>query len=215
MRRLGRTYLCLFGLLVLFSSSSGCTAIIGVRDYLAYNDVANDFVLGYRTRCGRDSPGMRTGATMSTKRTATIREGYRLVIVTWPPAAVVPTGGAAAVLLDMHYQTPEGSQGRRLVRGLSARRGRRGTGHGGSWQQIQVSKQVQTQYSDAFQNGTIFLPRELLEGVPPSDAVGPPVTNGQPLDVLPRRRPSRGLTARGLNRCRSPNPRRIRPGCVP
>jgi hypothetical protein len=54
----------------------------------------------------------------------------------------------------------------------------------GAWQEIQVSHQIETQYSAEFQNGTIFLPDELLEEyglerpVEPCDGTGGGCGNG-------------------------------------
>jgi hypothetical protein len=49
--RRGSWYSLFFGLLcaaVLIVSSGGCSTLQGVRDYVQYNDVTDDFVVGWR-----------------------------------------------------------------------------------------------------------------------------------------------------------------------
>jgi hypothetical protein len=174
--------------LLLFTTSSGCQVFVGVRDYVHYNDLTNDFVTGYRNQvwarqswhenkhCFADQPYLHDFSEG-------YRHGYREVASggSGCPPALPPR-----CYWTWHYQTPEGQA--KVAAWFS------GYPHGaaaaerdkaGQWMQIQVSHQVRTQYSPRFQDGTIFLPDEMLQDLEPRAAVPSESPEGEPVEPVP------------------------------
>jgi hypothetical protein len=160
-------YLCL-SIVVSFViiGSPGCSVFNGMRDYIAYNDACNDFVIGYRNEvwakqswhenksCFADQPYLKA-----------FGEGYQAGYID-----VASGGNGCPPVLPprcywaWHYQSPEGqAKVAAWFAGFPHGAATAERDNAGGWQEIQVSHQTETQYSPEFQNGTIFLPDELLE----------------------------------------------------
>jgi len=148
----------------LLVSNSGCTGLVGVRDYIAYNDMSNDFVVGYRNhvwakqswhenkRCFANEPHLKAFGDG-------YRTGYRDV--------ASGGGGCQPSLPPRSYwtwkhQTPEGqAQMAAWLTGFPHGAAAAKRDMAGEWMDIPVSHHVKLQYSPDFQDGTLYLPEQL------------------------------------------------------
>jgi hypothetical protein len=194
--RRGNWYSLFFGLLcaaVLIVSSGGCSALQGVRDYVQYNDMTDDFVVGWRhyvwaNRAWAEQKSCYAGQAYLHHFGEGFRAGYRDVAAggNGCPPPLPPRN-----YWSWKYQSPEG-QGK-IAAWFS------GYPHGaafaeqegaGNWREIPVSHSVQQQYSPAFEQGLIprcdgpVFPRPTDPGHP--DSYGP----FDPLQPTPQNVPS-------------------------
>jgi hypothetical protein len=161
-KRLGLSLLA--GLIIV--GSSGCSLFTGIRDYIAYNDTCNDFVIGWRNEvwakqswhdnkhCFADRPYLKHFGEG-------YQAGYRDVAAggNGCPPALPPRCYWA-----WHYQSPEGqAKVAAWFEGYPHGAATAERDNAGGWQEIQVSHLIETQYSPEFQDGTIFLPEEMIE----------------------------------------------------
>jgi hypothetical protein len=166
--------------------------LLGVRNYIEYNDLTNDFVLGHRNNvwaaeswCAHkhayaDQPYFADFG-------AGYRSGYRDVAAggNGCPPALPPR-----CYWTWKFQTAEG-QGK--VSAWYA-----GYPHGaaaaaqdcaGNWSNIQVAEHVRKQYSPEFQNGTMFLPEDKLRELSPPSNPLPVIPHGRPAEIAPPPQP--------------------------
>ncbi len=160
-------HLCLsiVGSLVIVCGS-GCSMFTSIHDYIAYNDASNDFVLGWRNEVwARQSWHENKACVGDREYLKDFGKGYRAGY-----ADVASGGNGCPPVLPprcywaWHYQTPEGqAKVAAWFAGYPHGAATAERDNAGGWQEIQVSHQIETQYSPEFQDGTIFLPEEMIE----------------------------------------------------
>jgi hypothetical protein len=156
---------CILGSMAIISSS-GCSVFRTVQDYIDYNDTCNDFVIGYRNEvwakqswhdnksCFADQPYLKDFGKGYQAGYADVANGGSGCPPALPPRSY----------WKWHYQSPEGqAKVAAWFAGYPHGAATAERDNAGAWQEIQVSHQIETQYSAEFQNGTIFLPDEVLE----------------------------------------------------
>ena len=151
---------------VAVASSTGCTAFLGLRDFIAYNDGSNNFVIGWRNEVwARQSWHDNKYAFADQAYLADFGIGYRAGY------QEVASGGNGCPpplpprkYWKWHYETPEGQA--KIAAWFA------GFPHGaaaaeqdcaGEWMEIPVARHVDLQYSPEFQDGTMFMPPEALD----------------------------------------------------
>ncbi len=159
--------LCLCAIaLATFASSSGCTAFTGLRDCIAYNDSANDFVISYRNDVwAADSWHQHKHAFAGEYHLKAFGDGYRAGYV-----AVASGGSGCPPAIPprkywrWQYQTPEGqAQMAAWSSGFPHGAAAAEQDLAGEFMEIPVSENVKLQYSPEFESGTMYLPNEVLE----------------------------------------------------
>ena len=161
-RRLG---LCLLAGLVVMGSS-GCSMFTSIHDYIAYNDACNDFVIGWRNEVwAKQSWHENKDCVADRPHLKHFGEGYQAGY-----RDVASGGSGCPPVLPprcywaWHYQSPEGqAKVAAWFEGYPHGAATAERDNAGGWQEIQVSHQIETQYSPEFQDGTIFLPEEMIE----------------------------------------------------
>jgi hypothetical protein len=159
--------LCL-GLLasLVIASNSGCSVFRGVSDYIAYNDACNDFVIGWRNEVWARQSWHENKACFADQAYLRdfgqgYRDGYMSVAAggNGCPPPIPPR-----CYWSWHYQSGEG-QGKVAAwfAGFPHGAAAAERDNAGEWQEIQVSHHIHTQYSPEFQDGTIFLPEDLMD----------------------------------------------------
>ncbi len=156
--RWGSRVLWLLGVAILFTSSTGCATLQGVRDYIAYNDVTDDFVIGWRNYVWANKAWAAErhcyeGHPQLADFGEGFRAGYRDVAAggNGCPPPLPPRKYWA-----WKYQSPEGQA--KIAAWFS------GYPHGaavaeqegaGNWRDIPVSYAIQQEYSAEFEQGLI------------------------------------------------------------
>lgn len=176
-----------FAACLMIAGASGCTALQGVRDLVQYNDVCDDFVIGWRNYVWANQawhgakPSYR-GHPQLKDFGEGFRAGYRDVAA---GGSGCPPPLPPRKYWSWKYQSPDGQA---KVAAWFA-----GYPHGaataeqecaGNWRQIQVSHVIEEQYSPEFQQARV--PR--ADGSPyPQPARGPTSDPRiRPMDRLPQ-----------------------------
>ncbi len=160
---------------VLVLPSAGCSMVGSVRNYLAYNDTQNDFVLGFRNgvwaqQAWAERRGCFEGQPQFSSFGAGFRAGYVSVASggNGCPPAVAPRK-----YWTWKYQTPEG-QAKVAAWFAGFPHGARAAEEeqAGEYQHIQVSYAIEHQYSPEFLSGTLPGQVEMPE-IPRQDNLEP------------------------------------------
>jgi hypothetical protein len=185
------------------SGACGCTAFQGVNDYLAYNDSVNDFVLGWRNsvwarQAWHERKGQFYGQPYFSAFGTGFRAGYENVASggNGCPPAIPPRD-----FWTWKYQNPEGqAQVAAWFAGFPYGARAAEEDGAGLYQQIQLSSEIERQYSPEF-NGRFIN----TEDLPPVNAApiineplrGSPLPNLQdaPPPLNPQTRTDRGWPA--------------------
>jgi hypothetical protein len=170
------------------SGICGCAAIQGVNDYVAYNDSVNDFVLGWRNsvwarQAWHERKGQFIGQPQFSSFGAGFRAGYENVAGggNGCPPPIPPRD-----YWSWRYQTPEGqAQVAAWFAGFPYGARAAEEDGAGLYQQIQVSSQIERQYSPEFNgmmrsaddpaptgpapimNEPVRAPLPMIQGAPP------------------------------------------------
>jgi hypothetical protein len=132
-----------------FAGTSGCAAVTGVSEYLAYNDTQNDFVLGWRNVAwARQAWKLRYPEYMSEPYVDHFGAGFRAGYID----VASGSNGCTPTLPPRHYwswryQTPEG-QGKVAAWFSGYPHGARAAEEdgAGNWSNIQISATAQAEY---------------------------------------------------------------------
>jgi hypothetical protein len=184
--------LAVYGLVVLAASaSSGCVSTDAISAYIAYNDSANDYVMGWRNSVwARQAWHARKYQFVDEQQFHAFGQGFRDGYVS------VASGGNGCPpplpprkYWNWRYQTAEG-QAQVAAWFAGFPHGARAADEEGAglYQQIQVSHPIEVQYSPEFQNAIIAqeMIREMIPGaVPPQD---PGLEQVMPMPGQPPRR---------------------------
>lgn len=151
--------LAVYGLLVLAASaSSGCISADAVKSYIAYNDPANDFVMGWRNSVwARQAWHARKWQFVDEPQFHAFGQGFRDGYV-----SVAGGGNGCPPPLpprrywNWRYQTAEGqAQVAAWFAGFPHGAQAADEEGAGLYQQIQVSHPIEVQYSPEFQNAVV------------------------------------------------------------
>lgn len=168
---------------------TGCTALQGVQEYIAYNDLTNDFVLGWRNSAwARQAWQMRRDNFLDQPYLEHFGAGFRAGYI-----SVASGGNGCTPALppreywSWKYQTPEG-QGKVAAWFSGFPHGARAAEEdgAGNWSQIQVSETLRREYQLGHEppyTNHVYLydPAHCCPpGLPPG-ATSPPLE--QPLDA--------------------------------
>lgn len=148
--------LWLLGVAVLFSSTTGCATFQGVRDYIQYNDVTDDFVVGWRNYVWANKAWVAErhchhGHPQLADFGEGFRAGYRDVAAGGDgcPPPLPPRK-----YWQWKYQSPEGQakiaawfSGYPYGAAAAEQQG------AGNWREIPVSHVIQQMYSPEFRQG--------------------------------------------------------------
>lgn len=151
-------------LLFLALATMGCTPIRGIREYITYNDPAQDFVLGWRNQVwAKQAWHERRGTHTDHPYFRALREGFR---AGYRDVASGGNGCPPAIpprkYWTWKYQTPEGqAKVAAWFEGFPYGAKAAEQDGAGLWSEIQVSQQIRTQYSPSFSKG-----RTSREGTP-------------------------------------------------
>lgn len=182
---------------VMVAGASGCTALQGVRDVVQYNDMCDDFVIGWRNyvwanQAWHSAKPSYAGQPYSKDFGEGFRSGYREVAAggNGCPPPLPPRK-----YWSWKYQSPEGQA---KVAAWFA-----GYPHGaataeqecaGNWRQIQVSHVIEQQYSPEFEQAK--LPRadgtpypQPREGAMPDPRIWPAENPPESSGIIPRAQP--------------------------
>jgi hypothetical protein len=180
---------------LLLIAPGGCSTLQGVRDYVAYNDCSDDFVIGWRNYVLASQAWHARSECFADQ--AQIRDFQEGFCAGYREASVGSDGCPPPLpprkYWSWRYQSPEGQAKvaawyAGYPQGAAAAE-EDGTGN---WREIQVSDSIQTQYSPEFQRGMIpnscggCYPQQ----VPPDwqpPATSPP--SSTPVELQPRTAP--------------------------
>lgn len=192
MIRCSKLCLCAIALGTILGST-GCTALTGMRDYIAYNDCGNDFVISYRNDVwAANSWHANKHAFAGQPHLKAFSDGYKAGYV-----AVASGGSGCPPAIPprkywrWQYQTAEGQS--KMAAWSS------GFPHGaaaaeqdlaGEFMEIPVSEDIKLQYSPGFESGTMYLPDEVLEEY----QIERPANHGTPVGRLDALSPSERQT---------------------
>ena len=214
--RHGSRWALLLAVSTLLLASSGCSLTRGVREFAAYNDGVNDFVLGWRNSVwARQAWQERAPHFIDQPHLGAFGAGFRAGYTD------VATGGTGCPpplpprkYWNWKYQTPEGqSKVAAWFSGYPYGAQAAEEEQAGEYQNIQVSYLIEQQYSPEFQSGEMLdldaQPRRPTNGFFPDSYPDPGLLNAPNLPYQETRR----LTPQGRpSLSRNPGPTRLDDG---